>query len=574
MKLGDNSSKYYQLLDPVDVSSCDLTSLEALTDVLPSIVAHNPHYWKQYSKSIITIHFQDEAHQTTTLGNVIRCMNDPCAIPAYILDTFWQIQQDRNASLPVYKVAQPQLFTPRILDGIQHYRREGTDCVVFLLFPPGVDNYKRIRVLLLPLVYDICDKAIKEKQLMTAYFLAESLGNSSRIRDSKDLKVLVDQKLCGNCFEPNSRFTCSNCPMRYCSKQCQKDDWILGHKRLCPTFDTRRYKKILEQVTMQHKIEEIRNEEDVQPPRIICMIASHISSEQRRTYFDELVPTILSQEMTPHRSLISVSRGDGMEWPTRLVDLENAGWEVFRQPARRAQFSHYDFLCKTLGDEKDNNTWVIFSDDDDLWHTSRTKYYYGWINNLRNRYDENRVVSIRPKWWASGLTIEGKVIEKINYDPEDHTRGNEYVHSCMKLTYFRRFMKHCPEEVKDHVFCDVLFSRYIRSLGDDKGITVLGVPMSEDDWIYFYRKGHDDSVCGKLHKGRSREDNIAQNWDYFLALCCGKPPDVADIKREANHMAGGNGLHISVQNGLRKALTSSVLRSSNLKQLYESSLYL
>jgi hypothetical protein len=155
----------------------------------------------------------------------------------------------------------------------------------------------------------------------------------------------------------------------------------------------------------------------------------------------------------------------------------------------------------------------------------------------------------------------------------DDVHGNEYIHSCVKLRYFKRFMASCPMDTKQHIFCDVLFSSYMGMLGKkDVGLTSRFAPK-QDDWMYFYRIGHQDSVCEKLDKTLNIQ-TISRNWDWIFATRCGEQISSDELTKHANKMIKDKRASSLIQMALQHSKLTSVFSPSNLKKLLESTYYL
>jgi hypothetical protein len=303
--------------------------------------------------------------------------------------------------------------------------------------------------------------------------------------------------------------------------------------------------------------------------RLICLIASHISTPKRIKYFNAMIASVLSQTKPPDRILISISKAENCNWPILLGEAEKR-YEIIRQPIKMSQFQHYDFLSKKLENEDDENTWIIFGDDDDVWHKLRTETYYSWLHESCENADN--ILSIVSGAWKKGTTLESaelKIETKNNF---------EHWNKCIKLKYFLRFLRYTTDACKQHIYCDILFSSYIATLCADNRLTLTytAMPLS-NNWMYWYRTGECDSVCNMSKKNITIPQGILLMFDYFFAAKCGQIHN-KNAKKDYDKLIN-DFLTMGIPKELIayqwiKSVSSSVFAPVNIKKLYESSLKL
>lgn len=116
--------------------------------------------------------------------------------------------------------------------------------------------------------------------------------------------------------------------------------------------------------------------------RVVALLASHVNGARRLESFVACLSSIAAQSALPDALVVGLSTTPDLAAPTRrAVDrcaaaLAVAGVDVNVEfaAAPRAQFQHYYAtlpLLKTWGDD----TWCVFSDDDDFWHADRLRVY-------------------------------------------------------------------------------------------------------------------------------------------------------------------------------------------------------
>ena len=112
-------------------------------------------------------------------------------------------------------------------------------------------------------------------------------------------------------------------------------------------------------------------------------MASHISNETRLGYLRACLDSISEQTVLPRTLILGISHEAGMkaELSTMLErasnDLLERGCMMRVRMSGRplTQFEHFQATLKYLDGLDPHETWVFFSDDDDVWHPRRTESY-------------------------------------------------------------------------------------------------------------------------------------------------------------------------------------------------------
>ena len=114
---------------------------------------------------------------------------------------------------------------------------------------------------------------------------------------------------------------------------------------------------------------------DAPPQTLVALCASHIGNERR---FGYLCCMLESWKNQAHRVPLFLSISTDGPWQQRVQDLDGTDpiLRVFWQPKHLTQGQHYSFLAHWLPAEyNDDHTWLLFTDDDDIWHPQRAFYY-------------------------------------------------------------------------------------------------------------------------------------------------------------------------------------------------------
>ena len=122
----------------------------------------------------------------------------------------------------------------------------------------------------------------------------------------------------------------------------------------------------------RHKSDELEIKEPKRMEReLVALCASHIASVRRASYLRSMVRSWVRQTWRP-RMYLSVSWDECVAPIVERVLNEMEAEEdltILRQgPKAMSQFQHYREMSRRLSGE---DTWVFFSDDDDLWHEHR-----------------------------------------------------------------------------------------------------------------------------------------------------------------------------------------------------------
>lgn len=116
-------------------------------------------------------------------------------------------------------------------------------------------------------------------------------------------------------------------------------------------------------------------------PSLILLCASHIDGKKRLSNFRKMLYSITCQQLHVP-CFVSISTiNDELTNEVKRIQNENPCFTFFIQDKKLTQFQHYTFLANALScDSKD--TWCIFTDDDDISHSIRTKVFWEHINSV------------------------------------------------------------------------------------------------------------------------------------------------------------------------------------------------
>jgi hypothetical protein len=242
---------------------------------------------------------------------------------------------------------------------------------------------------------------------------------------------------------------------------------------------------------------------------LLCLCASHIDNIQRLSYFNYMIE---SWDCQKHKVKLYVS----MSVETKLYEtvIENNKklllkydklLYIFIHKNKKSQFQHYKWLTNKLNTK---DAWIMFTDDDDIWHPYRTSNFNEAINRIK---DEDNVLYISSpkhciinnesnnnnndnvKSFEDVFTLyeEGK-IKIINSKDRDYN-SYEHVGYSVRMPILYNFISRCNDFIINNKFCDQCFVKYLTYNKRNK----MTLHENDDNWVYFYRY-HNNSLCMKL----------------------------------------------------------------------------
>ncbi|CAL5224989.1 g7767 [Coccomyxa viridis] len=205
-----------------------------------------------------------------------------------------------------------------------------------------------------------------------------------------------------------------------------------------------------------------------------------------------------------------------------LVTLpEREGLRIVIQERKMSQFEHYKALAE---EEWEEGTWVLFTDDDDLWHETRSGMYGKLLRESEAEGLEPSCIvtkTIRMVGWDDPPGVEsaedvtammscGMLLPRfcctVNW--EDLEVGN-YVEYSVRMETLRGFVRGVSAELLRSRYCDAAFGRHL--VGGGKGVVYAG-HSEETEWLYLYRRDPGiGQVCltAALERGEERlETNV------------------------------------------------------------------
>jgi len=227
-------------------------------------------------------------------------------------------------------------------------------------------------------------------------------------------------------------------------------------------------------------------------PKIIVVTTANIGDDSKvhaRNYHN-MIQSIAKQTVAPHSTLTSVFSGNSIEDLGKTLECAK---KVYKRNKAVSRFNQLKTIMDKQGSTMDDeNTWLLFTDDDALWHEKRLEFYQRTvesapkeahavafpcettyitktpIGSIVNTEDVNRVIT-------------ENVIKVSSYKPnEDHPVN--FHDLCVRSKVLKMFLAQTPRELLCNAFCEAEFVMFtLRYTGK--------LMISEaTQWLYFWRR--------------------------------------------------------------------------------------
>lgn len=131
---------------------------------------------------------------------------------------------------------------------------------------------------------------------------------------------------------------------------------------------------------------------------MIALCASHINSNLRFSYFQYM---ILSWSKQTHPCKLYISISFDYIYQVSVINFIQKEYTAnnyknlifFIRDSKKTQFEHYEAL---LAENKETmcNEWIIFTDDDAIWHNTRVESYHSAIKHYMLESTTNKAICL------------------------------------------------------------------------------------------------------------------------------------------------------------------------------------
>ncbi len=271
----------------------------------------------------------------------------------------------------------------------------------------------------------------------------------------------------------------------------------------------------------------------------VTCVSSVIQDRERYDLLQAMLQSVRDQTILPDGFCISVYVNPSLGIENRALQKlfkgltrHCDGTKILRQPSVKTQFQGYkDLAQKIPGWFKQEDIWIMFSDDDDLWGTERVQYY-NWAHTMVAPEIADRTRLTFPKTCTHFVCTRCHIRTSSDVDAaiecgcvkfHDVTEAhiiNEYTDHAIPFNTFRAFFTRQNDfYIDQNRCCDMQFSEFVYyypSRGEGK--TLSAMPHDANHWIYFYRKADTEkytSVTSPASKIESYVD--IDNYAAFTA---------------------------------------------------------
>lgn len=271
---------------------------------------------------------------------------------------------------------------------------------------------------------------------------------------------------------------------------------------------------------------------------LVCIIASVIREPRRLRYFRMMLDSIRAQKVIPTQIMISIHidpalmpRGDD-DWKALFAGFPVDCLFVYKQKRAKRQFVQIREMLARIAHVPGKETFVMFSDDDDLWHPERAAVFFAYFDLLGK--EPIRTTSsflIREQTECTN----GPPCTKCQRENEDNvdamlacgcvkisfpsrtdvtSRLYEYHQYAVRPRVMEEFFQHSAQLVENNRFADMQFRLFVATYGGAEWKTCVINPAH---WTYYYRQ------CDKTYAaatnacidGHLYADNVV---DYYLEM--------------------------------------------------------
>lgn len=214
-----------------------------------------------------------------------------------------------------------------------------------------------------------------------------------------------------------------------------------------------------------------------------------------------------------------------------VLDMDSSDFLIGIHPEPRSQFQHYAALARMLVQDRSPeelwNTWIIFSDDDDLWSPNRAEFFRHFIRSAEHTEPEQFKTMPVIECPHSASSPEGDVGAKTPADVDRRIRAHidtihkspqlEYVELCVRLPVLLNFCDTAHPDLLANTLADCAFYRYARTPLGEITFQAQMEDRDGDDWIYYYRHGSPDSAANARTDKLKRDPRLQRAVQHELS---------------------------------------------------------
>jgi hypothetical protein len=250
---------------------------------------------------------------------------------------------------------------------------------------------------------------------------------------------------------------------------------------------------------------------------MIVLCSSYLSNLIKIKWINEMIESWKSQ--SHHVPLyISISLDESIK--TIFNHYLESKWKIddltfFVYDEKLSQFQHYQKLCCKMIEKYSRDTWIVFSDDDDIWDKDRILYYWTLLSNLKKLGKEDAISHMQIPTYC----VNYKDNFDENYDVRnlDHIESANFTHqhldywqfSC-QLKYLENFINRCSPILLADGYCNLYFVKYFYN---KKTPAYRWYTKDKQRFVYYWRGNAGKDKEGNVHlldqlKKKSPEESM------------------------------------------------------------------
>jgi hypothetical protein len=252
---------------------------------------------------------------------------------------------------------------------------------------------------------------------------------------------------------------------------------------------------------------------------MVAVCASHITSNVRFEGLERMIHSWAVQEL-PVPLHVSLSFDSASFTAAEKADRQQAQQQKFLrltvtlrdsrcwQPL--SQGKHYKLMTQELAQQYDSKqTWLVFSDDDDIWHPQRTECYSKELLAASQALPNTLAVYSQIFTEEHNSFLAKHTLSnpwKLPVEPLECLTRGEYWSRCTRLRTAQQFFDGCMAEVLQHKYWDLCFVKFLRT-----GHNYSTIAFQPECWMYCYSRQYKGNITGGDIAAR-KAHMAAGNW--------------------------------------------------------------
>lgn len=256
--------------------------------------------------------------------------------------------------------------------------------------------------------------------------------------------------------------------------------------------------------------------------QIIALCASHLSKPIKIKWMNEMIESWRNQT-NKIPLYISVSIDDAVKILFEFYEKNKWNYEnlfFYVEQEKTPQFMHYKKLREKINNIYNNDVWVIFTDDDDIWDKDRSLYYKLIIEKC-NKNEETIVsyVWICTFCNCTGSNFNENYVIKNQFDNADteKERGGklqDYWQIGCQLKYFNDYIDKCSDELLKDGYCNLLFVKYFN-------FSKRAIKWNSKDkkrFVYYWRTMDENDKNSDVHEVNNLQKKLKEKMYIIFYL--------------------------------------------------------